>query len=245
MAFSCCSASCSLEADTGVSPEIDARAYIFSSSEHAAFEPACFDEAAALDEPQDQLEVSFGSGGSTFDVLVDLGQGAFDLAFEYTETELLLVRSLARSLAGGGAFSYWNSTCPVSQQVRSMDRIVKVNGAQAGTRAELVSELERHSKVVVVTIQRPFIYELHFKKNGRGLGLDLHYNRQCKGLRIHEVRDGIIQECNAAAGPERTVKASHRILGVNGFLGECGDSDKLVQLLQTCEDITMVIASWP
>ncbi|CAE8629710.1 unnamed protein product [Polarella glacialis] len=146
------------------------------------------------------------------------------LIFDITDANLPVI---SRIKPDSLAFE-WNLTCPESQVIRSMDRLVMVNG-MGGRLCELVAKLMEVGDFEI-TLGHPQEFTVTIHKDARGLGLLLEPTESF-GLFVSEVLN------NDTKG----IKATDRIVAVNGKVGNC---QELFELIKGSDDLELSIISF-
>eukprot|EP00931_Biecheleriopsis_adriatica_P008900 TRINITY_DN110033_c0_g1_i1.p1 TRINITY_DN110033_c0_g1~~TRINITY_DN110033_c0_g1_i1.p1 ORF type:complete len:367 (-),score=51.78 TRINITY_DN110033_c0_g1_i1:36-1109(-) len=153
---------------------------------------------------------------------------------------------LITSLSGEGALGHWNTSCPHKQRIRTGDRILKVNDtgtddAYAYDVACRLSEQLSRKEDLKLYVQHPRRTSLFLRNLSEPLGIELVLDSPL-GLRISEVKDGLLRRWNTS-NPLLALQPGDRIIAVNGLREP---ADELIKALQNfTEDICLDILAWP
>jgi len=125
-----------------------------------------------------------------------------------------------------GLVQSYNETAQPDVQVRVGDFITAVNGFSGDAR-KLLQRL-KSEPAATLHVRRPGEAALSVERGGLMLGLDLQKAPGGCSLLIHDIREGAVQNFNAA-NPHRELKRGDRIVAVNGCRGSTAAMMKAIK----------------
>jgi len=131
----------------------------------------------------------------------------------------------------------WNRTCANNVQVRKYDRLLKVNGRVSEKGKDALDAIKESQGNVTIDFQRPNILEVRLP-SGTGQSLGLRLKAGPNFLLVTSIDEGSAQVYNSGVEPRQQIKASSRILTVNG---KTISGDELMKEIKRSADASEVL----
>lgn len=139
----------------------------------------------------------------------------------------------------GGAAHAWNQSCAPEEVIKRGDHLVKVNDVRTSDGAWT----NLPGTVAVLTLRRPRVFIVRWRKIGKPLGLQVK-KLDCLswGIRVCSVRDGLVRDWNELS-PSEAVVPSDVIVGINGITDDPQQLENLINS-PTVEQLEVTVYSW-
>eukprot|EP00930_Biecheleria_cincta_P085331 TRINITY_DN74725_c0_g1_i1.p1 TRINITY_DN74725_c0_g1~~TRINITY_DN74725_c0_g1_i1.p1 ORF type:complete len:237 (+),score=51.59 TRINITY_DN74725_c0_g1_i1:28-738(+) len=131
----------------------------------------------------------------------------------------------------------WNRTCDSSAQVRRYDRLCKVDGRLSEKGKDALDAIKACQGKVTIEFERPNILEVRLP-TGKGQSLGLRLKAGPNFLLVTNVDEGSVKVYNSGVDQSQQIKASSRIMTVNG---KTVSGEELMKEIQRSADALEVV----